>query len=116
MTDKSRSRGRVWLRKRAPQDTEQGRRIRALFRQFMAPLTAGDVTHEAAALAAAELTIAAEDARARLIAGDAAAEASTVRLENACRRARLDLIALKPTAPNWWELQQQDEADAEDEE
>ena len=43
------------------------------------------------ALTAAELTVAAEDARARLLAGDLTAEQPTVRLENTARRARLDL-------------------------
>lgn len=114
MTDKSRSRGRVWLRKRAPNDTEQGRRIRSLYRQFIAPLVADDPTHQAAALAAAELVVAAEDARKRLLDGDPAAESAVVRLENAARRAKLDLAGLRPEPLSWWEQQQrqqQQEAD-----
>jgi hypothetical protein len=115
MTEKSMSRGRFWLRKRAPNDTEQGRRIRALYRQFMEPLVADNPVHQAGAMAAAELTVAAEDARARLLAGDPAAEEAVVRLENTCRRARLDLVELKPEPLSWWEQKQLDKANGEEE-
>jgi hypothetical protein len=101
---------------RAPRNTEQGCRIRRLYRSFIAPLVAGDPVHEAAALAAAELIVAAEVARARLLAGDPDAEAATVRLENSARRAKLDLATLKPTPLSWWQQRQQEEAEnAEDE-
>jgi hypothetical protein len=114
MTDKSSSRGRRWLRERAPRDTEQGRRIRGLYRTFIAPLVADDPTHQAAALAAAELTVAAEDARKRLLDGDPAAESAVVRLENSARRAKLDLITLKPEPLSWWEQKQLDKANDEE--
>jgi hypothetical protein len=110
MTEKS-STGRRWLQERAPNDTEQGRRVRNLYRSFIAPLVADDPTHQAAALAAAELTVCAEDARRRLLDGDPAAEAQVVRLENSCRRARLDLAGLKPEPLSWWEQRQKEEAE-----
>ena len=109
MADKS-SKGRRWLRERTPNDAKQGRRIRSLYRSFMAPLIADDPTHQAAALAAAELIVAAEDARRRLLEGDPAAESAVVRLENAARRAKLDLTALKPEPTSWWVKQQPQEA------
>jgi hypothetical protein len=115
MTDKS-SRGRLWLRQRAPNTTEQGRRIRSLYRKFIEPLVADDTTHQAAALAAAELIVAAEDARKQLLAGDPAAESAVVRLENAARRAKLDLSGLKPAPLTWWERRQLERANANPEE
>ncbi len=76
---------------RAPRDTVQGCRIRQLYRSFIRKLDPANPEHQAMALTAAELTVAAEDARARLLAGDLTAEQPTVRLENTARRARLDL-------------------------
>jgi hypothetical protein len=75
---------------RAPRNTEQGARIRKLYRSFIAKLDVKDAGHVAMALTAAELTVAAENARAQLLAGDLDAESPTVRLENSARRARLD--------------------------
>ena len=78
---------------RAPRNTAQGCRIRQLYRNFVAKLDAANPEHQAMALTASELTVAAEDARARLLAGDQSKEANdaVVRLENTARRARLDL-------------------------
>jgi hypothetical protein len=78
---------------RAPRDTAQGCRIRKLYRTFIAKLDASNPEHQAMALTAAELTVAAEDARARLLLGDQSKEANdaVVRMENTARRARLDL-------------------------
>jgi hypothetical protein len=93
---KNRSRKRL-LTVRAPRNSDQGARIRKLFRSFIAKLDAKDAEHVAMALLAAELTVAAENARALLLAGDLAAEQPTVRLENSARRARADLKAILAT-------------------
>jgi hypothetical protein len=112
--------GRLWLAKRMP-DTVQGRRLRTLFRSFIAPLNADDPIAEAAALACAELVVSAEEARAKLLAGkDPLAEQAVVRLENTARRAKLDLVALTPKPLNWFEQQalereQEESANGEDE-
>jgi hypothetical protein len=90
MTDRS-SRGRRWLAARAPRSTIRGRRIRSLFRAYMAKLVAGDPLHQARAMRAAELATAAEDMRAQLLAGDTSIEESLTRIENAARRAEQDL-------------------------
>ena len=71
---------------RAPRGTVQGCRIRQLYRSFICKLDPANPEHQAMALTAAELTVAAEDARARLLAGDLTAEQPTVRLENSARR------------------------------
>jgi hypothetical protein len=107
------SRGRRWLQERAPNSTAQGRRLRSLYRTFVAPLNTDDPTHQAAAMAAAELVVASEDARARLLGGDPAAEAAVVRLENACRRGKLDLVTLTPKPLSWWEQRQLEEQEEE---
>ena len=85
------SRGRRWLAARAPRSTIRGRRIRSLFRAYMAKLVAGDPLHQARAMRAAELATAAEDMRAQLLAGDTSIEESLTRIENAARRAEQDL-------------------------
>jgi hypothetical protein len=100
---------------RAPRSTPQGRRIRRLFRRFIAKLNADDPLHQSAAMRAAELTVAAEEMRARLLAGDTTAEEAVTRLENAARRAERDLAPLIPKPLTWLELQQQREAEEADE-
>jgi hypothetical protein len=110
MTGRS-QKGRAWIKSRAPRATPQGRRIRSLFRKHMAKLTPGDPLHQAAAMRAAELTVAAEEMRARLLAGDTTAEEAVTRLENAARRAERDLAPLIPKPLTWLELQQQREAE-----
>jgi hypothetical protein len=100
---------------RAPRTTPQGRRIRRLFWRFVAKLNADDPLHQAAALRAAELVIAAEEMRARLLAGDTASEEAVTRLENAARRAERDLAPLIPKPLTWLELQAQREAEEADE-
>ena len=87
--------GRAWLKSRAPRATARGRRIRNLFRAYMAKLTPGDPLHQAAAMRAAELSVAAEDARARLLI-DPSAEEAAVRLDNTARRAVEELTAIAP--------------------
>ncbi len=69
------------------------------------------------ALTAAELTVAAEDARARLLAGDLTAEQPTVRLENTARRARLDLRGQAEATDaddDWIKLQEEADRIAEE--
>ena len=95
---------------RAPRGTLQGCRIRQLFRSFIGKLDPANPEHQAMALTAAELTVAAEDARARLLAGDLTAEQPTVRLENSARRARLDLRGQAEAtndADDWMKLQEE---------
>jgi hypothetical protein len=65
----------------------------------MAKLDGKNAEHVAMALAAAELTVSAQNARTLLLAGDLAAEQPTVRLENSARRARDDLKAILTSAP-----------------
>jgi hypothetical protein len=84
------------LAERAPWRTKRGRRIRDLWAGYMAALQPGNVVHEAAALEAAELKVACEDARARLLAGDAEAEEGLTRLQNAARRAVEDISSMRP--------------------
>jgi hypothetical protein len=95
------------------------RRVRDLFAGFMLKLPAGDVLAEAAALRASELVCAAEDMRARLVAGDltdAAADA-VVRLENLAHRAELRLAKFVPApktyVEEWNEAREAEEAAVE---
>jgi hypothetical protein len=119
---KNRSRQRL-LTVRAPRNTDQGARIRKLFRSFVAKLDAKNAEHVAMALLAAELTVAAENARALLLAGDLAAEQPTVRLENSARRARADLKSIlsaeeanKPWDPkSLWSMGVNDDAEEDEE-
>ena len=76
---------------RAPYKSAQGRRIRTLFRGFVAKVNADDPLHVAMALRAAELATCAEEARARLLSGDRDAGDDVVRLDNAARRAAKEL-------------------------
>jgi hypothetical protein len=80
---------------RAPYATPQGRRIRVLFQGFLAKVRADDPLHVAMALRAAELAVAAEEARARLLGGDNDASDDVVRLDNASRRAAEDLAPFR---------------------
>jgi hypothetical protein len=99
---------------RAPRNSEQGCRIRQLYRQFISKLDRNNPEHQAMALTASELTVAAEAMRSRLLAGDITAEGPTVRLENSARRARADLrgkaeLKAEEEADDWGAIQ--DEAD-----
>jgi len=108
---------RQLLADRAPWKAAQGRRIRKLYHGFIANLTADDPLHQAAALRAAELAVATEDARARLLAlpGDQPAEEAVVRLEKTARRAAADLVPLIPKPVKWWEQQHEEADDGEEE-
>jgi hypothetical protein len=75
------------LRVRADGRTPQGRRLRDLFRSYMVGLNNPvDPATQASVLAAAELMVAAEAARARLLAGQGDVD-QVVRLENLSGRA-----------------------------
>lgn len=116
---KNTSRGRRWLTARAPRRTPQGRRTRCLFNAFMAKLTPGDPLHQAAAMRAAELVVASEQMRSRLLSGDVTTEEAVTRLENAARRAQQELEPLIPRPLTWQErqeLERQQEEDADGEE
>jgi hypothetical protein len=124
MTTKNRSRmsSRTTNRPTAPREPNRSahsrrRRIRDLFAGYMTKLPAGDVLAEGAALRAAELVAAAEDMRARLVAGDltdAAADA-VVRLENLAHRAELRLAKFVPApktyVEEWNEAREAEEAE-----
>jgi hypothetical protein len=72
---------------RANQDTAAGRRLADLIRGFLAEMgNPRSPVAQADAIRAAELTVAAEDARAKLLAGDGDANA-VVRIENLATRA-----------------------------
>jgi hypothetical protein len=83
------------LRKRADGRTPQGRRIRDLFRAYSNAMgTPSDPGTQAAILAAAELAVAAECARAKVLTDGGDVE-QLIRLENLAARATRRL-GLKP--------------------
>ncbi len=84
------------IRARASGNSRQGRRLRDLYAAYMVALghPAGPTTH-AAVLAACELLVAAENARAALLAGDGDVD-QVVRLENLAARA-VRRLGLRPT-------------------
>jgi hypothetical protein len=84
---------------RANGNTREGRRLRDLFRSYLGALgNPCDPATQAAVLSAAELTVAAEAARARLLADGRGADIDqVVRLENLAARA-LKRLAIKPSA------------------
>ena len=84
------------LRARANGRTPQGRRIRDLFRAYSAAMgSPSDPATQAAILAAAELMVAAERARAEFLADGGDIE-QLIRLENLAARATRRL-GVKPT-------------------
>jgi hypothetical protein len=85
------------LRKRADGRTPQGRRIRDLFRAYSNSMgTPSDPGTQAAILAAAELVVAAECARAKVL-GDGGDVEQLIRLENLAARATRRL-GVKPNS------------------
>src|SRR5260370_1034004 len=78
------------LRGRVNGRTPRGRRFRALYRSFMTKLPDDDANASATALRAAELTIIAEDLRARIVAGEVALDDQLVRIENRPAGGRSD--------------------------
>jgi hypothetical protein len=83
------------LRGRVNGRTPRGRRFRALYRSFMTKLPDDDANASATALRAAELTIIAEDLRARIVAGEVALDDQLVRIENLAARARREVARLE---------------------
>jgi hypothetical protein len=83
------------IRARASGNSRQGRRLRDLYAAYMVALghPAGPTTH-AAVLAACELLVAAENARAALLAGNGDVD-QVVRLENLAARA-VRRLGIKP--------------------
>jgi len=82
------------MRARTNGRTSAGRRVRDLYKAYLAAMGRADDVGRAQALAAAELMVAAENARTKLLAGQGDIE-QIVRLENLANRAlrRLDLGA-----------------------
>lgn len=74
------------MRARADGRTSAGRRVRDLYRAYLAGVSNPDDACRAQVLAAAELMVAAENARAELLAGGGDVE-QIVRLENLANRA-----------------------------
>lgn len=86
------------LAARTDRNTARGRRIADLFRGYMAALdNPSDAITQANVLTAAELKVAAEDARKRLLNGEGADVDDLVRLENAASRA-VKALGIKPGA------------------
>jgi hypothetical protein len=85
--------------RRTSGNTAAGRRVRDLYRAFLQHMTnPADTIAQANALNAAELTVAAENARTKLLAGQGDIE-QIVRLENLANRA-VRRLGIKPgTAP-----------------
>jgi hypothetical protein len=82
--------------RRANGNTAQGRRVRDLYRGYMAVLgSPGDPATAALVLAAAELVVSAEKARADLLAGQGDLN-SVIRIENLSNRALKRLNLNKP--------------------
>jgi hypothetical protein len=79
-------RGRRWLSERASRKTESGRRVRVLYRGFISKLNPHDPVHQAVAMEAAELKLASEELRKRLLAGEPCSD-DVVRVQNAANRA-----------------------------
>jgi hypothetical protein len=79
-------------------NTATGRRIRDLYRSYLAGMANADDACRAAVLAAAELVTAAEAARANLLAGQGDVE-QIVRLENLANRAVRRLGLRRTEAP-----------------
>ena len=71
--------------------TSRGLRVRDLFQAFMSKFDQGDIVAQAAALRAAELTVCAEDIRARIKAGELALASEAVRIENLVTRCVKEL-------------------------
>jgi hypothetical protein len=101
--------------------TVAGRRIRSLYAPYLeqAELDEGDLTHQAAALKVAKLTVIVERLQAEALKSKKYSKrlgSEIVRLENLLRRAKLELIALKPRELTWWEQRQleKDENDGEE--
>jgi hypothetical protein len=86
--------------RRANGNTAAGRRIRDLYRAFIAGVSNPDDACRAQVLAAAELQVLAENARAELLAGQGDIE-QIVRLENLANRAvkRLGIKRTEAPAP-----------------
>lgn len=86
------------LAARTDRNTARGRRIADLFRGYMAALgDPSDAITQANVLTAAELKVAAEDARRRLLNGEGVEVDGLVRLENLAHRAERKLgLRLQP--------------------
>lgn len=81
---------------RTDRNTARGRRIADLYRAFVVAMGfPANVIAQANALAAAELKVAAEDARKQLLAGELVDPDQIVRLENLAHRAERKL-GIKP--------------------
>lgn len=84
------------MRARTNGRTSAGRRVRDLFKAYLAAMGRTDDIAAAQALAAAELVTAAENARTKLLAGQGDVE-QIVRLENLANRA-VRRLGIKPGA------------------
>jgi hypothetical protein len=105
---------RQLLAERAPYRTASGRRIRTLYRCFVAKLDADDPIHVALALRAAETLVAAEQARTKLLQAPdftKELEESVTRLDNVSRRAAEELAPLQVSKPKTETLREFDESE-----
>jgi hypothetical protein len=69
--------------------------VNDLFRAYTRKLPDDDVAAQETAWRAAELTVIAEDLRAKIIAGTVAPDAELIRTENAAARARREVARLE---------------------
>jgi hypothetical protein len=101
--------------------TVEGRRIRFLYTPFLehAKLNADDPIHQGAVLKVVKLVVIIERIQNEVLKSKRHSRAlgdELVRHENMLRRAKLELITLKPCELTWWEERQlereKDEANA----
>jgi hypothetical protein len=100
--------------------TIAGRRIRFLYPRYLeqAELDDGNVVHQAAALKVAKLTVILERLQNESLKCKKYSRrlgSELVRLENLLRRAKLELVALKPRELTWWEQRQLEKQEENDE-
>lgn len=95
------SSNRQFLAERAARKSPQGRRVRLLFKTYLARLGQGPHDHviQAGAIRAAELAVMCEHLRSKALAGEAVGVNDITRLELTARRAESDLFG-KVTPPD----------------
>jgi hypothetical protein len=92
---RSRTTNRPTAARRPGSDRSRQRRVNDLYRAYMRRLPDDDVSAQETAWRAAELTVIAEDLRARIVAGKVALDAELIRTENTAARARREVARLE---------------------
>jgi hypothetical protein len=91
---RSRTTNRPTATRKPGSDRSRHRRVNDLYRAYMRKLPDDDANAQETAWRAAELTVIAEDLRAKIIAGSVAHDAELIRTENTAARARREVAAL----------------------